>query len=410
MSDETEPLGAAATAAAQSYPPMPEPTSDEPARTYENDEGLRQAARDLGDARAAASTEPPDDKLYFKAQPQDERPQYSISPEKAAASVSDYHANNEKQNVDAHLQELQREVDLARAAYNGDLSPTEAAAKWREAKGQPEIPPVQPDAPQPQAEVADQPVNGVDPDLAKLLETKPHVREQLEAPLRQAAQVQATYAAATREMAAMAGASILASFNELNGLTAEQLPVAMQVIEKQNPQRALEIKAHLAHANQIYAAAMQASQAQQAQQAQIVDAQWKQFTQSEDAAFDAAMSKRGVAKSEIKAAGEEIINAAAEHGISKEGLWQLYQTQPILRSAAFQELLLDAAKYRLAQRTARAEPARTLPPVQRPGVATSVDERAHADIGSLRERFKSASGRDQLKLGVELLKAQRARG
>ena len=59
----------------------------------------------------------------------------------------------------------------------------------------------------------------------------------------------------------------------------------------------------------------------------------------------------------MRAAAEEIVNFAVEHGISKENLGQLYATQPILRSSVFQQMMLDAAKYRMAQRTAMSNPA-----------------------------------------------------
>ena len=40
-------------------------------------------------------------------------------------------------------------------------------------------------------------------------------------------------------------------------------------------------------------------------------------------------------KETLRAAAEEIINFAVEHGISKENLGQLYATQPIMRSSDF---------------------------------------------------------------------------
>ena len=97
---------------------------------------------------------------------------------------------------------------------------------------------------------------------------------------------------------------------------------------------------------------------------------------------------------------------------SQEALVQLWQTNPVLRSAPFQLLLLDAAKYRMAQRTAMTNRApHSLPSVQRPGVASSAGERSTVDLSDLRDQFRKASGNDQLRAAVKLQQAQRrARG
>jgi len=49
----------------------------------------------------------------------------------------------------------------------------------------------------------------------------------------------------------------------------------------------------------------------------------------------------------------------------------LYQSQPIMRSAAFQRVLADAGAYRLAQKTVQEKLSKPVPPVQSPGTAGS---------------------------------------
>ena len=71
----------------------------------------------------------------------------------------------------------------------------------------------------------------------------------------------------------------------------------------------------------------------------------------------------------------EIADSAVEllesYGVPKDQLMALYQSQPIMRSAAFQRVLADAGAYRLAQKTVQEKLSKPVPPVQSPGTAGS---------------------------------------
>ena len=58
---------------------------------------------------------------------------------------------------------------------------------------------------------------------------------------------------------------------------------------------------------------------------------------------------------------------AKEHGIAQQELMELYEKSPVVRHSAFQAMMLDAARYRLAQKATRAAQVRTVPQVQKPG-------------------------------------------
>jgi hypothetical protein len=79
----------------------------------------------------------------------------------------------------------------------------------------------------------------------------------------------------------------------------------------------------------------------------------------------------------IKEALLEILTL--DYGISREDLAHALQTNPALRSAAFSSILLDAAKYKLAQRDVAAKVSRPVPPVQKPGVASLHRNNDHVD-------------------------------
>jgi Phage terminase large subunit len=71
----------------------------------------------------------------------------------------------------------------------------------------------------------------------------------------------------------------------------------------------------------------------------------------------------------------------------------------------FRGMQYDAGKYRLMMKTSGAAAARTVPPVQRPGMARSAAERDHADLQTLSAKLsKSGDIRD----AVALYKARKA--
>jgi hypothetical protein len=79
-----------------------------------------------------------------------------------------------------------------------------------------------------------------------------------------------------------------------------------------------------------------------------------------------------------------------------------------LRTTAGQVLLARAAAWDLAQARAREVRQAPVPPVQRPGVAGQMRSNGNLDqVRELKAQLKTAKGNSALRLGAELVKAQR---
>lgn len=91
-----------------------------------------------------------------------------------------------------------------------------------------------------------------------------------------------------------------------------------------------------------------------------------------------------------------------DYGVSRQELFQALQTNPALRSAAFQSMMLDAAKYRMAQREVVNKVDRSVPPVQRPGVS---QPRSDDGVTSALNRFRAEPSVEN---AAKLLQARRA--
>jgi hypothetical protein len=79
-----------------------------------------------------------------------------------------------------------------------------------------------------------------------------------------------------------------------------------------------------------------------------------------------------------------VVEAAEEYGISKQELSALWQSQPLMRSSAMQLMMVDAARYRLAQKDIANARHNPLPPVQRPGVSQPINRGAEAVSAALK--------------------------
>jgi hypothetical protein len=104
------------------------------------------------------------------------------------------------------------------------------------------------------------------------------------------------------------------------------------------------------------------------------------------------------------------VTALRDVGFSEEELGQLWNGQLMLslRDGRMQSLIADGVRYRQGQTAAKKVAAnKTLPPVQRPGVAQS----GHADtddkIKSLQRQLDRATGMNAIRLATELQQLQR---
>ncbi len=195
------------------------------------------------------------------------------------------------------------------------------------------------------------------------------------------------YAQATSQAAQVAAAALYASFPEVTGLTAEQLPVALQILARQNPQRHAQITQHLNQTRALYGAAQQAQQQAQAAQWQDYATKLDHYTKQHEAAFEQSISSESpeVVK-EVKANFLDV--AEKNYGVSRNDLAQAFRDHPILRTAQFQRMMFDATRYQIAKRgvSERAPPA--VPHVQRPGVSKPAPSSNDSAVSDAREAFR----------------------
>jgi hypothetical protein len=126
-----------------------------------------------------------------------------------------------------------------------------------------------------------------------------------------------------------------------------------------------------------------------------------QFAQAEDGRLEAML--KGESGQTRFAVANEIVAAARESGVGPAEFTRLFNSEPLMRHAAFQRMMYDAGKYRLMMKARDATLARPLPPVQRPGASSA--ERAHADLRTLNAKL-STSG--NIKDAVALYQARKS--
>jgi hypothetical protein len=376
-----------------------------------SDDELRRAARDHAATRGSEPSSPVEE----VPETPDDGAKYALSVKDAAAQLSAKHRMADQVEAYTNLNNLGREVDnakiLAQYVVRGEITPDQARlieeqANREAAEGTPHQ--EQPAVEAPQAETpVEAPPSGISPKVQAAL-ADPEIRAAIEAPLQQAEAVKQTYLHATQELADVTTSSILASWPELSGLTAQTLPVALAAIARENPEKAVAIKAHLDQASAILQANQSARAQHQAQQQQQLAA-WS-ARESEHFAKMIATEATPERQAAVKA---EFENFSKETGLTRQQLSTVFAQNPALNSAAFQKIMWDALSHRAAKRTAMSNPAsrNAVPSVQKPGVAKSKGDHADAEISELRDKFKRSTGTAQIRAAVALHAAQRrARG
>ena len=84
---------------------------------------------------------------------------------------------------------------------------------------------------------------------------------------------------------------------------------------------------------------------------------------------------------------------------------RLFDSEPVMRNAIFQRMMYDAGKYRLAMKAKEAAATQAVPPVHRPGTASTSAERAHADVRTLSARLSNSG---DIKDAVALYRARKS--
>jgi hypothetical protein len=251
-----------------------------------------------------------------------------------------------------------------------------------------------------------QPADGLTEKTRQLLED-PAVRAELEQGLARVTQAEQQYLAGLQQVGQTVVHQALSAYPELTDLTAEQLPVALELMSKQDPQKYVQVKATVDRVHAIGAEIQKTAQLQQARAQQ----EFQVYAHQQDRIYEALTKDES--PEQKRAISQELIRTAKEeYGIAPEQLAHLYHTQPVLRSGVFQHLLHDAMKWRMAQRAKAAATTKPLPsvPTMRPGVQGARVTGADATYQTLDRKLDTLKGKDQIRAAAKMLSMRRRGG
>jgi len=229
-----------------------------------------------------------------------------------------------------------------------------------------------------------------EPDLDKVL-SHPKVRDAITERVTAADAQREQYETGVAEAGKVAIAALASDFPELGNLPLDQWQSVLQQMHAREPARfqqaigRIQAVAHIEQAhNQI-----------QAQKTAREQAEFRDYAAKEDARFaDMVKGERNMPAIEA-----EIVVMVKEHGVDPREFFKAGNESKFLRSAAAQRILVDAAKFRLMEKAAKAAPTRDVPPVQRPGTAAPRADRGHASLAALNDKLsKSGSLKDAVAL------------
>jgi hypothetical protein len=190
---------------------------------------------------------------------------------------------------------------------------------------------------------------------------------------------------------------VAAAAPELAGMNPAQVQGALQMMQQTNPQRAQQIAQLVGQAQNLVAQHQQQQFAEQQRQQAAAAEQFRQFAQASDNRFD-AMNK-DMPKEQMTAIKQEAVSMLKEYGLSDQDLMREYNSNPLFRSAAGQQIIAEAARWRLAQRSVSRAATRPVPNVQRPGISEPV----RIDDGAVSEALArlNAPGGNEGRIGLK---------
>jgi hypothetical protein len=243
--------------------------------------------------------------------------------------------------------------------------------------------------------------DGLDPEVAKALE-HPQVRQAIEEQIGEATKVREGYSQAINTADAMTRATFMSEIPELSGLEPAQFEQGLAMLQQVDPPRFQKAMNLLGRFHQIQTAQQQHHQ----YQAHVERQNFERQAIKEDARLEAMIANEDPAR--VKAVKAEVPAYFTEVlGLDRNTLRNLYHN-PVFRSAEAQRMLFDAISYRVMMKGPKAVAARSLPTVQRPGVAQPRMAPGTADL----QRASAAFDRDpSVKNAGRLMEARsRAKG
>ena len=345
---------------APEYVPMKDAYVPEPEKEKEytnSADGLKKAAKDVEEQRAAAQPEPIERSYKFIGGEDDGKDvplNQILSLDRAAADLTrqrDFEAAAEQQQTDQFVADT---IDATRLDVLGTQQQPAPQVELQSAQ-----PP-----PQPEAQQAQQQPQSFEEEARRALEN-PAIRGALENQLQQLEAQRAQYAQAAQEAANLAHVGLLAQFPELQQVSNGNLPAILNVLQANNPQRYAQVVQGLLQTDHLHKAAANARAAQQ----QIEQARVKTWAAEQDAVMDKYIAQQP--PEETRAVKENVARIVRDHyGVDPQQLAQALQTTPAFRAAPFQKMLFESVRNHLTQEAIAAKRVPpSVPNVQRPGAS-----------------------------------------
>jgi len=244
----------------------------------------------------------------------------------------------------------------------------------------------------------DGPDANLDAELARAMR-HPQVLQAIEQQVGEAERARQSYRDGLAAATQIAQATFLSQFPEFAGIAQENLPAALAQMSRQDPAKLARVQAAVAATEQLFARQAQENQ----RHAQIEQQNFRKYAGAEDARLETML--KGEPTATQQAVMTEIMTSAKESGVEPMELLRLYHSERLMRNAVFQRMMYDAGKYRLMMKARSAAAARPVPPVQRPGMATTRSERSRGDLRTLSAKL-STSG--DIKDAVALYQARKS--
>jgi hypothetical protein len=271
-----------------------------------------------------------------------------------------------------------RDADKAQAEIDGKKAAQKEVDKLRGEK---------PAAPQIETEI------DVDRALAN-----PRIRDAIAQRVSAADTQREAYATRVVETGTIALAALGSDFPELHRPLDQWEPVLRQMHARE-PARFQQAMGRIQSIAQIQQAHDQIT----AEKTGREQAEFRDYSAKEDARF-AAMVK---GERNMPAIEAEIVAMVKDHGVEPREFFKLGTESKFLRSAAAQKILVDAAKYRMMQKAAKAAPTRDVPTVQKPGSVGPRVNRSDVNLATLSAKLSNSGN---LKDAQALLAARRSKG
>lgn len=397
MTTEIDPdlTGAAFDLANAGYAPMQDPEKREDREPIGVDsESLREAAE-----RRSEADRPVMVREYVDGAGKRAAPNEAVSLARAARDHVRVRAAEARASQDRSSEQLARQVDALRATVQANDPSAAGFYGFEDVDGQPSAGKADGTDAGAAGEVRGEDTSDrLAPELERALQ-HPQVLQAIEERIADVEKDRRSYRDGLAAAVQIAQSTFLAQFPEFSGLTPDQLPAALEKMSREDPAKLARVQAAVATSEQLLA--QQAHQQQR--DTEIGRQNFQKFAQNEDARLEVML--KGEPKSVQQAVAAEILLAAKETGIEPAELSRLFQNEPVMRNATFQRMMYDAAKYRLMMKSKDTIAARPMPPVLRPGIATSPAERDRSDLRTLSARLSSSG---DLKDAVALYQARRS--